>query len=51
MNVKEGDYVLAVNGVPLDPRLDPWASFQALGKKTVVLTVNCDAVDDQRAAG
>ena len=40
VNVKEGDYVLAVNGVPLDPKMDPWASFEALGKKTVVLTVN-----------
>jgi tricorn protease len=40
VNVKEGDYVLAVNGVPLDPGRDPYASFQALGKKTVVLTVS-----------
>jgi tricorn protease len=40
VNVKEGDYVLAVNGRPLDVTADPWASFDALGKKTVVLTVN-----------
>jgi tricorn protease len=40
VNVKEGDYVLAVNGRPLDVSADPWASFDALGKKTVVLTVN-----------
>jgi len=38
--VKEGEYVLAVNGVPLDTKKDPWASFQGLGDKTVVLTVN-----------
>jgi tricorn protease len=38
--VKEGEYVLAVNGVPLDIKADPWASFQGLGDKTVVLTVN-----------
>ena len=38
--VKEGDYVLAVNGVPLDTKTDPWASFQGLGDKTVVLTVS-----------
>jgi tricorn protease len=38
--VKEGEYVLAVNGVPLDTKSDPWASFQGLGDKTVVLTVN-----------
>jgi tricorn protease len=40
VNVKEGDYVLAVNGRPLNTKADPWASFEALGKKTVVLTVN-----------
>ena len=38
--VKAGEYVLAVNGVPLDTKADPWASFQGLGDKTVVLTVN-----------
>jgi tricorn protease len=38
--VKEGEYVLAVNGIPIDTKLDPWASFQGLGDKTVVLTVN-----------
>jgi tricorn protease len=40
VTIREGDYVLAVNGVPLDPKRDPYASFQGLGKKTVVLTVN-----------
>ncbi len=40
VNVKAGDYVLAVNGVPLDTKQDPWAAFQGLGNKTVVLTVN-----------
>jgi len=38
--VKEGEYVLAVNGVPLDIKADPWASFEGLGNKTVVLSVN-----------
>jgi tricorn protease len=38
--VKEGEYVLAVNGIPIDTTSDPWASFQGLGDKTVVLTVN-----------
>ena len=41
--VKEGEYVLAVNGIPLDVKSDPWASFQGLGDKTVVLTVNSSA--------
>nr|MBA3888310.1 PDZ domain-containing protein [Acidobacteriota bacterium] len=40
VDVSEGDYVLAVNGVPVDPKADPWASFQGLGDKTVVLTVS-----------
>jgi tricorn protease len=40
VNVKEGEYVLAVNGVSIDTKQDPWAAFQGLGDKTVVLTVN-----------
>jgi tricorn protease len=40
VTVKEGEYVLAVNGVPMNLQADPWASFQGLGGKTVVLTVN-----------
>jgi tricorn protease len=40
VDVKEGEYVLAVNGVAIDTKLDPWAAFQGLGNKTVVLTVN-----------
>ncbi|HEY9164702.1 MAG TPA: PDZ domain-containing protein [Candidatus Kryptonia bacterium] len=40
INVKEGDYLLAVNGVPMDPKLDPWAAFEGLAGKTVDLTVN-----------
>jgi tricorn protease len=39
-NVKEGDYVLAVNGVPLDTTKDIYASFDGLGGKTVLLAVN-----------
>jgi tricorn protease len=38
--VKEGEYVLAVNGVPIDTKADPWAAFQGLGSKTALLTVN-----------
>ena len=40
VNVKEGDYILAVNGVAIDTKQDPWAAFQGLGNKTVLLTVN-----------
>lgn len=40
LKVKEGDYLLAVNRIPLDGRKDPWAGFQGLAGKTVLLTVN-----------
>ncbi|HEX7090872.1 MAG TPA: PDZ domain-containing protein [Longimicrobiales bacterium] len=40
VDVREGDYLLAVNGVPLDTSRDPWAAFQGLAGKTVALTVN-----------
>ena len=40
VDVKAGDYVLAVNGVPLDASRDPWAAFQGLAGATVALTVN-----------
>jgi tricorn protease len=39
-NVHEGDYLLAVNGEPLDVKEDPWAAFQGLADKPVFLTVN-----------
>ena len=40
LDVGAGDYVLAVNGVPLDTGRDPWSAFQGLAGKTVALTVN-----------
>ena len=39
-NLHEGDYLLAVNGEPVDPTQDPWAAFQGLADKAVLLTVN-----------
>ncbi|MCI4397598.1 MAG: PD40 domain-containing protein [Acidobacteria bacterium] len=38
--VKEGSYLLAVNGSPLDPKADPWAAFEGLAGKTAELAVN-----------
>jgi tricorn protease len=38
--VKEGEYVLAVNGIPLDPSRDPWSAFDGLADQPVTLTVN-----------
>jgi tricorn protease len=40
VKVKEGDYVLAVNGHPIDATRAPWAAFAGLAKKAVTLTVN-----------
>ena len=39
IDVKVGDYLLAVNGVPVDAEKDPWAAFQGLAGRTVALTV------------
>jgi tricorn protease len=39
-NVHEGDYLLAVNGEPLDTKEDPWTAFQGLADKPVFLTIN-----------
>ncbi len=40
INVKEGEYVLAVNGRPIDTTKAPWGAFAGLAGKTVDLTVN-----------
>lgn len=49
VNVKEGDFLLAVNGAPIDPAKDPWAAFQGLAGKTVTLTVSEKASLDDSA--
>jgi len=40
VDISEGDYVLAVNGVPIDPAKEPYSAFDGLAEQTVVLTVN-----------
>jgi tricorn protease len=40
VDARAGDYVLAVNGIPLDTSKDPWAAFQGLAGQPVQLTVN-----------
>jgi tricorn protease len=40
LKVKPGDYILAVNGEPMDVKEAPWAAFEGLANKTVELTVN-----------
>lgn len=40
IDVREGDYLLEVNGTPLSVNTDPWAYFGGLAGKTVELKVN-----------
>ncbi|MCW8984299.1 MAG: PDZ domain-containing protein, partial [Thermoanaerobaculales bacterium] len=40
IDVGEGDWVLAVNGTPIDTSTDPWAAFEGLAETTAILTVN-----------
>ena len=44
VDVHVGDYLLAVNGIALDTKQDPWAAFQGLAEKTIELTVNAKPV-------
>ena len=40
VDVKEGDYILAVNGLPVSTDREPYAAFQGLAGESVELTVN-----------
>eukprot|EP00913_Durusdinium_trenchii_P022839 g21443.t1 len=40
VNVKAGDYLLAVNGTPVDTSKDPWAAFIGLAGKVTSITVS-----------
>lgn len=39
VDVRQGDYLHAINGTPLDTSKDPWAAFIGLAGKDVILTV------------
>jgi tricorn protease len=39
-HVKPGEFLLAVNGTPIDTREDPYAPFVGLADKTTTLTIN-----------
>ena len=45
--VKEGDYILAVNGIEINSQTGPFAPFIGLGGKTVQLTAGKSASFDQ----
>lgn len=49
VDVKVGDYLLAVNGVPVDASKDPWAAFEGLAGKVVSITVSEKPVMDEDA--
>ncbi len=46
VNVKAGDFLLAVNGQPLDPTQDPWAAFQGMAEQTVQLTISTNGTPE-----
>lgn len=46
VDVKVGDYLLAVNGLPVDTAKDPWAAFVGLANQVVSITVNASPVMD-----
>jgi tricorn protease len=47
VDVHVGDYLLAVNGARIDVKKDPWAAFQGLAGKTIVITVSAKpSLDD-----
>lgn len=46
--LKEGDYLLAVNDIPLDTTQDPWAPFVGLVNRTTKLTISTQPqIDDE----
>lgn len=49
VDVKEGDYLLAVNGVEVDASKDPWAAFLNTAGKTTTITVSSSPVLDDKA--
>jgi len=49
VDVHVGDYLLAVNGVPVDTAKDPWAAFLGLGDQTVVLSVSAEPKMNDKA--
>ncbi|MBL8991240.1 MAG: PDZ domain-containing protein, partial [Phycisphaerae bacterium] len=47
--VAVGDYLLAVNGVPIDTSRDPWAAFIGLADKPTLITVSAKPLIDGSA--
>jgi tricorn protease len=49
IDVNEGDYLLAVNSVPIDPNKDPWAAFIGLADQIVEITISENPTIDDEA--
>jgi tricorn protease len=49
VNIHEGTFVLAVNGVKIDPSQDPWVAFKGLAGTDASLTVSDKPFLDQTA--
>ncbi len=49
VDVKEGDYLLEVNGIPVDTSRDPWFAFLGTAGQTTLLTVSEKPVRDDTA--
>ncbi|MBS3807970.1 MAG: PD40 domain-containing protein [Bacteroidales bacterium] len=46
VDTQEGDYILAVNGIPLTTEKEPYSAFQGLAGKVVELTVNDEPTNE-----
>ncbi|MCA9286995.1 MAG: PD40 domain-containing protein [Phycisphaerales bacterium] len=49
LDVAEGDFLLEVNGMPVDTSKDPWAAFEGLAGQTITLTISSRPVVDDDA--
>jgi len=49
IDVEEGDYLHAVNGIPVNTNKDPWAAFVGLSGRTITITVGKKPKADEEA--
>ncbi|MBC7834706.1 MAG: PD40 domain-containing protein [Phycisphaerales bacterium] len=49
VDVKVGDFFLAVNGVPVDASRDPWAALQGMAGRAVTLTLSAEPANKEKS--
>jgi tricorn protease len=49
VDVKAGDYLLAVNGLPVDTSKDPWAALVGTAGRAITITVSSEPVMSDKA--